>query len=124
MVIGARVGLVLVRLDGEQLACAREVLDASAVGEEALVADAVKAVGQHVEEEAADELRRCEGHDLVAVAAFCTVILPGEGDAVVVEADQAAVGDGDAVGVAAEIGEHRFRPGEGPLGVDHPFKLA
>ncbi len=35
MVVGARVGLVLVRLDGEQLACAREVLDASAVGEEA-----------------------------------------------------------------------------------------
>jgi hypothetical protein len=29
-----------------------------------------------------------------------------------------AVGDGDAVGVAGEIGEDSLRSGEGPLGVD------
>jgi hypothetical protein len=37
-----------------------------------------------------------------------------------VERDEPGVGDGDGVGVAREIGEHGFRPGEGPLGVDDP----
>jgi len=36
-------------------------------------------------------------------------------------ATKATVGDGDAVGVAGEVGEHRFRPGEGRLGVDKPL---
>ena len=58
------------------------------------------------------------------VAALGAVVLPPEGDAVVVEGDEAAVGDGDAVGVAGEIGEHRLGPGEGPLGVDDPLDLA
>jgi len=48
---------------------------------------------------------------------------PLDGNAVVVEGDQTAVGDGDAVGVAAEIGEHRLRPGEGSLGIDNPIDL-
>jgi hypothetical protein len=43
---------------------------------------------------------------------------------VLVEGDQAAVGDGDAVGVAAEIGEHRLRPGERLLGIDDPLDFA
>jgi len=33
----------------------------------------------------------------------------------------ATVGDGDAVGVAAEIAEHLFGPGERRLGVDDPL---
>jgi hypothetical protein len=35
------------------------------------------------------------------------IILVTEGDAVLVEGDQAAVGDGDAVGVARQISESR-----------------
>jgi hypothetical protein len=38
--------------------------------------------------------------------------------------DQAAVRDGDAVGVARQIGEHRPGPGEWFLGVDDPLGLA
>ena len=43
-----------------------------------------------------------------------------EGDAALVERHEPAVGDGDAVSVAGEIGEHRFGPGERRLGVDEP----
>ena len=49
------------------------------------------------------------------------VVLPAERDAALVEGDEAAVGDGDAVGVARQVGEHRLGSGEGPLGVDDPL---
>src|SRR5262245_58963334 len=49
------------------------------------------------------------------------VILVTEGHAALVESNEASVRDGDAMGVAGEIGEHCFWPGEGRLGVDKPF---
>src|SRR5262249_30001815 len=36
------------------------------------------------------------------------------------EADQPAVGEGDAVGIAGEISEYRLGPGERRLGIDEP----
>ena len=53
--------------------------------------------------------RPCQGSSTGAV------ILPPEGDALLVERDEPAVGDGDAVGVAGEIGEHRLGPAKGRL---------
>ena len=69
------IGVGVGRFDGingnywqhEQFAGARDVLGAFAAGEEAIVADAVEACGQHVHEKAANELMRGEGHHLVAV---------------------------------------------------------
>jgi hypothetical protein len=43
---------------------------------------------------------------------------------VVLTIEKPAVGDGSAMGVAAEIVENLLRPAEGPLGVDHPLHLA
>ena len=77
-----------------------------------------------MDEEAADERVDWQGHDFLAHAPLGPVILPLEGNAPLIEADQAAVGDGHAVGVAAELGEHRLRPGEGALGVEDPLDLA
>ena len=57
-----------------------------------------------------------ERHDLVRVAAVGAIVLVVEGDAVLVERDQPAVRDGDAVGVARQIGEHRLGSGERWLG--------
>ena len=62
----------------EQLACSRDVGSPAAVGEQAVVADAVEAAWQHVDEEAADELVRCECHHLVPVAALDAVVFPFE----------------------------------------------
>jgi len=56
---------------------------------------AVEALGQNVDEEAADELVCCERHHLVAIGAFDPIVLVLEADTVSVERDQSAVGDGD-----------------------------
>src|SRR5579864_1894493 len=52
----------------EQLARLRDVVGASSVCEEAVVADAMEAAGQDVDQEAADELVDGERHHLGAVA--------------------------------------------------------
>ena len=54
-------------------------------------------------------------HGLVATGSFDPVVLPLEGDGLAVECDQAAVGDGDAVGI---------RSAERLLGIDDPLGLA
>ena len=106
---------------GEQLANALDAVRSNRAGEEAVMADAVEAARQDVQEKAGDELGGVERHGLEPVAAFDPVVFPFEGDAPVVERDEPGVGDGDAVGVVREIGEHRFRSGEGALGVDDPL---
>jgi len=84
-----------------------------AIGEQAEVADAVEAVRQCVQQEAADELGRTQRHHAHRIA--MAIIAPAEGDGVIIEVDEAAVGDGDAVGVAAKIGQHVLRRTEGRL---------
>ena len=83
----------------EQLAGTSDILGAGLAGEQTVVADAMKALWQYMHQEAADELMGIECHHLVSLGAFDAVILPLEGDTVVIERDQAAVGDGDTVGV-------------------------
>src|SRR6266487_6201714 len=66
----------------EQLAGACDVVGAGGLGEQAVVADAVQALGQDVDEEAADELVSCECHHLVAIGAFEPIVLVFEADSV------------------------------------------
>jgi hypothetical protein len=105
---------------GEQLPGVGDVRLAWGAGEEPVVADAVEALGEDVQQEAPDELAGREGHGPVALLPVPAVVLVSERDAVRVEGDQPAVRDGDAVGVAREIGEHRLGSGEGSLAVDEP----
>lgn len=97
---------------------------APGAGEQAVVADAVESARQGVEQEAAEELVSGEGHDLLAVGAALAIILVAESDPGIVEADEAAVRYRNPVGVARQIGEHRFGPGERRLGIDHPALLS
>jgi hypothetical protein len=53
------------------------------------MADAVEAARQHVQEEAADELGGVERHGPEPVAAFDPVVLTFEGDARLIERNQA-----------------------------------
>ena len=110
--------------DGEQLACPCDVGGAIAVGEQSVVADAVQALGQHVRQEAANELVGWQRDGVIAARSLDPVILPLERDAGLVGSDQPAIGDGDAVGVARQVGEHGLRPGERLLGIDDPLDLA
>jgi hypothetical protein len=64
------------------------------------------------------ELGCLELHD--ALPAAVGIILPAEADAFSIEGDEAVVGDGDAMSVAAEIAQHMFRTAEGRSDVDDP----
>src|SRR5204862_7824472 len=86
--------------NGEQLTGACDVVGASAFGKQAVVADAVEAGWQHVDEEAADELAGGQGHDLLSFASLITIVLPSEGHAFVADCYTSVVGDGDANGLA------------------------
>ena len=80
--------------------------------------DAMKAVRQTVDEEAADELVWIERHQPGRVAV--TIIAPAEGHSGLVGAAQTTVGDGDPVSVPAEIGQDMFGRPEWWLGIDDP----
>ena len=93
-----------------------------AVGEEPDMADAMKAVRHGMQQEPPHEFARRQRHHLgLGVMA---VVLPGEADLVVGEPGQPAIGDGDAVGVAAQIGQHLLGPRKRALGIDDPFGAA
>src|SRR4029077_17021406 len=108
----------------EQRADACNVLGAGLAGEPIVVADAVEAWWQDVHQETPDELVGIERHDLVSLGTFDPIILPREGDALVVECDEAAIGDGDARRVAREIAQHFRRTSEWSFTVDDPRGVA
>ncbi len=89
-----------------------------AVREQSEVTDADQSSWKYMDEEAAEEVLCGNSHDLLL--ATMGVVLPTEGDTILLEADQAMVGDGDAVCVASEILKQMFRPAEGRLGVYDP----
>src|SRR6266446_10248208 len=71
-----------------------------------------------MKKEAANELAGLEPHDFCR--AVLAIVLPAEGDMIVVEGDEPAVGDRNAMGVATEIGQDLCGSAEGPLGVNNP----
>ena len=80
----------------------------------------MEALGQHVKQEAPDELVWVQGHRLPTFRAFDAIVLPVERHAAVVGCDQPPVRDGDAVCVARQIPQHLLGPRERRLAVDHP----
>jgi len=109
------------RIDGcghaEQRTAAFEGRTASAVGEEAEVADADQSFGQNVQQKAAQELMSGNGHDLVL--SVVGIVSPAEGDAIVLEGHEPMVGDSHAVGVAGQIVENMLGAAEGRLSLIH-----
>ena len=83
------------------------------VGHEAEVPDADEALREHVEEESTDELVGGNRHHALFVAV--SVIPPTERDVVAVEGEQSMIGDGDTMGIAAEVTQHLFGTAEGGL---------
>ena len=71
-----------------------------------------------MEQEAAQELFDSQGHESLFVAV--RRISPAKCDVAFGECDQPGVGDGDAMGVGAEIAQHMFGTAERRLGVDDP----
>ena len=105
-------------LVGEQALTEGEESGAPAIGQEAERADADKAAGQDVEQEAAQELLRTEGHH--SLLSTVGIIFPSESNLVMLESHEAVVDDGHTMGVAGEIAEHMMGTAEGWLGIDDP----
>jgi hypothetical protein len=105
-------------LVGEQALTEGQERGAPAIGQEAETADADKAAGQDVEQEAAQELLRTECHHSLLITVG--IIFPAESNLVMFESHEAVVGDGYAMGVAGEIAEHMMGTAERWLGVDDP----
>src|SRR5215470_3560017 len=118
LAIGSIDGSSLV--DIEQPTTESEAVTAGAIGEKTVVADAMEAVRQSVQQKAADKLVSIECHHFGL--AVRTVVFPGKADVPVGEREQPAVSDGDAMGVAAEIGQHLFGASKRWLGVDYPVE--
>src|SRR5665811_1813311 len=93
-----------------------------AVGQKAVIADALKAGRKSVLEEPADELLGGDGHHLLLLPV--AVVFPLEGDLTIFKRQQAPVRNGHAVGVASQILEHVLRSAKGGLGINHPFAFA
>src|SRR5271168_1580334 len=81
------------RGQSQEFARSRDCLDAIAGGEQAVVADAMEALGQYVDEEPADELAGVERHRRISAGAFDPVVLGLERNAPLVDCNQAAVRD-------------------------------
>ena len=109
---------------GEEPAGQCNVVGPVGIGEEAVVTDAMKSVGQDMDQEAADELVGVERHKLIASVALGPVILPFESDALAGEGNEPAVGNSSAVCVAGKVGEDGVGSAKRSLGIDDPFDLA
>lgn len=73
-------------------------LNSPSAGQHAVIADAVKNLGQDMLEDAADELGRAERHRAPALSSRAAIVFVSKADAGLVHGDQAAVGNGDMVG--------------------------
>lgn len=110
----------LVRPHAEQTPALGQFLFAPPAREKSAIANALEPVWQDVEEKPPDEFFGRQGHrpDFVGV----TIILPPESHLVVLDIEQAVVGDGHAMGIAAHVVPYLLRPGERALGIDHPLR--
>ena len=115
-------GVVVVNI--EEGAYRGEIVSAVAVGEQTIMADAVQAFGEDVDQEATDKLVSAERHRPVSLMALAPVILDAECNGVRFGLNQPSVRDCDAVGVARQVGKHGLRPGERLFDIDVPFGLA
>ena len=83
--------LISVRLHIKQVPDGRDPFAANAVCQKACVADAVKAGGQNVDQETANELGRGQAHDLHAITMFDAIVFPTEGNRISVRTDQTMI---------------------------------
>ncbi len=89
------------------------------MGEKTEVTDAHEAGRQQVEQKPAQELLYGECHEALLVAV--RGVSPTECDLVIGQGNEAVVGDGHSMGIAAEVMENVLRATEGPFAIDAPI---
>src|SRR2546425_3270102 len=103
---------------GQQLLGQCQAGSAKAIREEPEVTNAHEPSGKNVQKETTQELRGEKSH--LALLATVSIILPAKGDELLVEGQQAMIGNRHAMGVAAEIAYHLQGTTEGGFGIDDP----
>ena len=83
------------------------------------MADADETLGKQVEQKTPQKLIACESHHFLQIVVGG--VTPAKGDLFIGQCDQAMVGDGDAVGIAAEILQDVLGSAEGWFGVHDPI---
>jgi hypothetical protein len=109
----------LVGWHSQQLTAQGKLPRSAAIGEEAVVANPLKALRENVHQEAPNELLGGKGHGLALV--IVAIVLPRETHPSVLDVEYAIIGDRHAVGIACDVPENLFRPVERSFGVDDPF---
>ena len=107
----------------EELSASGEFRVTVPIPKEAVIPNPVESRRQHVEQKPTDEFGRGQRHRLLGLRAVGAVVLIAEADVAVVDIDQPRVGDGDAMGVAADVVEHLLRTRKRRFRVDDPFSL-
>jgi hypothetical protein len=106
-------------LNTKKLSTLGEVLFLRAICEEAEVANPHETIRKDVEQEATDELIRLKRHRAKSIGVSSITIR--ESHVVLIQREDAIVGYGDAVSVAAEVIENLVRDRERPLSIDDPL---
>ena len=70
--------------------------------------DAHESSGEHVQKETPQELRGGKSH--LALLATVGIVLPAKGDTLLIEGQQAMIGNGHAMGVTPQIAQHLKGP--------------
>ena len=95
-----------------------ESTGAKPIGQKAEVANAHESFGQNMQKESTLELDRSQRHYFLPVA-VC-IILPSESNSLSIERKQAVIGNGDPMGVSAQVAQHVDGVAKGRLGVNDP----
>ena len=109
------------RLAGELDPSECEQSGSVSAGQIAEVANTDEATGEHMLAKAAQELGGGESHDALFIAV--SIVFPSKAHAVTIEAEQALIADGHAVGIPAEVAQHVAGSTESGLGINHPVMM-
>ena len=118
---GLGIGSRTVALRRQQLSGQSDIVGTVAVGEQAVMPDMVESFWEDVDEEAPDEFMDRQVHGFVAISAFGSIVLPLEGDGLIVGTDKSSIADSNPVGIAGEVSEHRLGSGKRFLSINRPF---
>lgn len=99
-----------------------QLLLAVSIAEEPVVANAMESTRQNVKQKSSDELIRREGHGFLLIVV--AVVSPIKFHLAIFDVDDPVIGNGDPVGITADIVHHLLWPGERWLGVDDPFHVS
>ena len=90
--------------------------------QQAIMADALEATGQHMQQEAPHEFARRHVYYLSAIAVGR--VAHAKAHDVALHAENALIGDGNPVRVAPEVFQHLRRPAQRFFGINHPVVAA